>query len=423
MSASQYTAQSRSLSCGIQGPTGPAGSGGTGAFTGPDGPTGSDGQTGSDGPTGYTGSDGPTGYTGCTGPIGPPGNGFTTGQFTGALAYYDTPNTVKSVSFTDRVGIVRPAITYTYIQDNYINSPTGTNNALRFTNGNADVIIEAYTNDQGNNGGMAITTWNSGISPTGTDIRQPAALRVSSVILGNNILDETQLIALKNTSASISTNKIVTSSGSITLPATGTYLVNIFMVGGGGGGGGATTSPTPEGGGGGGGGGYTAEFKTLIGAGTVISYVLGSGGVGGIANTPGSSGGATYITGFNIQAQGGGGGGTRLAANGGNGTYGGGGGGVAGSSSGGIGTLSNGSPGGSGSGGNGGGLNAGLAGNLSNSGGGGGGFLGGQGGTNNNGANGVGSGSGGGGGGGNSGASGGNGVSGYIVFTITPVFS
>ena len=71
MSASQYTAQSRSISCGtngVTGATGPTGPAGAGDVTGP---TGAGAYTG---PTGaaYTG---PTGaaYTGPTGPAGTPG--------------------------------------------------------------------------------------------------------------------------------------------------------------------------------------------------------------------------------------------------------------------------------------------------------------------------------------------------------------
>ena len=74
MSASQYTAQSRTLSCGIQGSTGPAGSAGGSGNTGFSGPTGaaSTGFTGHTGAasTGFTGPAGAAGATGSTGPTG-----------------------------------------------------------------------------------------------------------------------------------------------------------------------------------------------------------------------------------------------------------------------------------------------------------------------------------------------------------------
>lgn len=79
MSASQYTAQSRSLSCGTTGAQGPTGPGSSTGPTGPSftGPTGSafTGPTGPSftGPTGpsFTGPTGSGGSTGSTGPTGP----------------------------------------------------------------------------------------------------------------------------------------------------------------------------------------------------------------------------------------------------------------------------------------------------------------------------------------------------------------
>ena len=75
LSASQYTAQSKVLSCGSTGSQGPAGP------TGTLGPTGVTGFTGNSGPTGLKGDTGSTGSTGNTGPAGisgqsPPSNRF-----------------------------------------------------------------------------------------------------------------------------------------------------------------------------------------------------------------------------------------------------------------------------------------------------------------------------------------------------------
>lgn len=70
LSASQYTAQSRVLSCGSTGSAGPVGPTGTG------GPPGVTGYTGHTGITGYTGNTGPTGIQGPAGTAGqsPPAN-------------------------------------------------------------------------------------------------------------------------------------------------------------------------------------------------------------------------------------------------------------------------------------------------------------------------------------------------------------
>ncbi len=82
LSASQYTAQARSIVCGATGPVGPVGPQG---FTGTTGSTGAQGPTGNDGPQGNTGDTGPqgntgaTGETGATGPQGIPGTNGTNG--------------------------------------------------------------------------------------------------------------------------------------------------------------------------------------------------------------------------------------------------------------------------------------------------------------------------------------------------------
>jgi hypothetical protein len=68
LSASQYTAQSRVLSCGSTGSVGPAG------------PTGTLGPTGVTGFTGFTGNTGPTGLQGVTGSTGSTGNAGPTGS-------------------------------------------------------------------------------------------------------------------------------------------------------------------------------------------------------------------------------------------------------------------------------------------------------------------------------------------------------
>ena len=76
LSASEYTAQARSIVCGATGPTGPTGPTGMTGATGEKGDPGipgSAGAPGSTGATGATGATGPTGMTGATGEKGDPG--------------------------------------------------------------------------------------------------------------------------------------------------------------------------------------------------------------------------------------------------------------------------------------------------------------------------------------------------------------
>jgi hypothetical protein len=194
LSASQYTAQARSLTCAIDGSTGAAG------------PTGPVGPTGEGAFTGPAGSNGDTGFTGPTGPAGSAGAGVTTGQPANAITYYDSENTVKAASYVNSGGNTVPAISYTTAQDKYAN-PSAINHAFRFANINADVMIEAYADFQGNYGGLAITSWNSGQTAS-TDPRQPAGLRIGNLIVGLNT----------------ATIPIINGSGVINAPANGHNL-------------------------------------------------------------------------------------------------------------------------------------------------------------------------------------------------------
>ena len=76
-SASEWTSQSRNITCGPTGPTGP--SGGPVGPTGPPGTNGTNGTNGNDGDTGATGSTGPEGPQGPQGPVGPNGNNGNNG--------------------------------------------------------------------------------------------------------------------------------------------------------------------------------------------------------------------------------------------------------------------------------------------------------------------------------------------------------
>lgn len=80
LSASEYTAQSRVLSCGNTGSVGPAGP------TGTIGPTGSGGATGTTGPTGLKGDTGPIGPSGIKGDTGTSGESPPANRF--ALIWY-----------------------------------------------------------------------------------------------------------------------------------------------------------------------------------------------------------------------------------------------------------------------------------------------------------------------------------------------
>ena len=88
-SASEFTAQARTIVCGSTGPTGPSGgpvgptgspgTNGINGVTGAPGTNGINGATGATGPQGLTGEAGPTGFTGEAGPTGLTGEAGPTG--------------------------------------------------------------------------------------------------------------------------------------------------------------------------------------------------------------------------------------------------------------------------------------------------------------------------------------------------------
>jgi hypothetical protein len=85
--ASEYTAQARSIVCGVTGPTGPN-----------NGVTGSTGSTGPTGPTGPIGPSGPQGASGSTGSTGPMGPSGTNGISTGAILYFNLSDNTLNYS-------------------------------------------------------------------------------------------------------------------------------------------------------------------------------------------------------------------------------------------------------------------------------------------------------------------------------------
>ena len=164
-------------------------------------------------------------------------------------------------------------------------------------------------------------------------------------------------------------NAIVTTvgSGNVVVPGTTgspvSVRIQIWGAGGGGGGGAATGQPVTGGGGGGGSGRYV-EVNAIIAGGTLLSYTIGNGGVGGIVNGNGTQGSSTTLT-TNagvITASGGfGGQNGQATGQGGAGDYGGGGGGFVGGP-GGAGTVQSGAAGSGLNGGTGGGFGAGVGG-------------------------------------------------------------
>lgn len=82
LSASEFTAQSRNLVCGLTGPTGPSGGGGAGS-------------TGTTGPTGPTGTPGTNGVNGVTGPTG--AGGLISGT-TNQVAFFNSSTTLGSAA-------------------------------------------------------------------------------------------------------------------------------------------------------------------------------------------------------------------------------------------------------------------------------------------------------------------------------------
>jgi len=127
-SASEYTAQARTIVCGVTGPTGP--NNGVPGATGSTGPQGPQGPSGSPGSQGNTGSTGSTGATGATGPQGPAG---TNGISTGAILYFNlADNTLNYVgsptgSITSTLQNIGGGNNYYYPSYNgYFNEATGT---------------------------------------------------------------------------------------------------------------------------------------------------------------------------------------------------------------------------------------------------------------------------------------------------------
>lgn len=116
---------------------------------------------------------------------------------------------------------------------------------------------------------------------------------------------------------------VITSSGSVAIPA-GTKRIEVLLCGGGGAGGSYV-----NGAGGGGFGG--AQIYVIPAAGSTMDYVIGAGGVAGANGSPGGRGGTTSVSinGTIYAAVGGGGGGnTNIASNLSHGLYGGAGGGA-----------------------------------------------------------------------------------------------
>lgn len=159
------------MTIGIIGPTGPAGSRGP---TGPTGPTGAIGPTGSIGATGPTGATGTTGITGATGPIGATGVTGPTGP-TGEVGATGVTGATGPIGATGVTGATGPM------------GPTGPTGAT------------------GPTGVANIATFGSFYNMTTQTITN------SSFPLANTVI--------------ASGMTINNSTGFVTLPQTGTYLV------------------------------------------------------------------------------------------------------------------------------------------------------------------------------------------------------
>ena len=114
LSASQYTAQSRQLSCSATGPVGPAG------------PTGAPGAN-SD-VTGHTGASGPTGHTGPTGIQGPTGSSATSISGTATQVLFfgsnDSPTGSPNLLFNSQT-LISQYISSAQVQTNIPYTSTG----------------------------------------------------------------------------------------------------------------------------------------------------------------------------------------------------------------------------------------------------------------------------------------------------------
>ncbi len=152
------------------GPTGPTGPVGLTGATGPTGPTGATGQQGLIGPTGPTGPQGIAGETGPQGPIGLTGETGPTGP-TGATGNIGPTGPTGPMGETGTTGPTGPT------------GPAG--EAGRVSNQNATILHVA-----------------------GQDIRTDTPILLSSTMTNNGL---------------------VVSMSSLTIPATGTYLVTYYV--------------------------------------------------------------------------------------------------------------------------------------------------------------------------------------------------
>jgi len=136
LSASQYTAQARSLSCAIDGSTGangPRGPAGVGDITGPTGPS-STGPTGSSftGPAGPTGPTGSAGIDGVTGPTGTGINTPTIYIFPSPAAALVTAATPTLINFSGSTNAPNIGITYDSTKHNSFKFPSAGSWTLQF---------------------------------------------------------------------------------------------------------------------------------------------------------------------------------------------------------------------------------------------------------------------------------------------------
>lgn len=181
---------------------------------------------------------------------------------------------------------------------------------------------QGYTPPSGGTGGAVTAQVITGSPTTGAtliNLLGAGTLPGSSLLLGYALVPAaaTSLTSgdISNVAAPVLTvgglsPSIITSSGSVTIPA-GAGNMKVTLVGGGGGGGGVGSGSSNGGGGGGGGGQFLQSVVALAGVSGLAVTIGAAGGAGAATPTAGGAGGATTLTGMGLTtltAEGGGGG-------------------------------------------------------------------------------------------------------------------
>lgn len=291
----------RSGATGTPGPTGIAGEN----YIGP-GVTGPTGWNGSQGQDGFQGGRGDTGIRGITGNTGPIGSSIVGSQGSQGQRGHTGETGIYLVGITGNQGSQGSQGITGYTGEQGITGSTGPTGHTGSAGNYTLFLLPLYT-------GL-----------TGVPLSMPVcAANVESNLGVNSLI--TRLNNRVNEQGFIQEDYLFNPAGTYNVPEN-TYEIDVELGGGGGGGGGSSSSDV---GGGGGGSGFIVTKRIPVVPNTPFSYIIGSGGAGGLIGSTGQN--TTFGQGsFRITAIGGQGGGLGVSniqgGSGGTGGFGGGGG-------------------------------------------------------------------------------------------------